>query len=107
MTSGTQPIDEKRDTLEAGRIIGIGSHFTIDLDETLCQNGSDFLFVQGVLETISDVNNRSFISIPKEKDQWKRFSAFMRTWRGYNVIYASTANVPLGAYFPESFDKSQ
>jgi hypothetical protein len=42
--------------LEAGWEVGVGSDFSIDFDETLCEDGSDFTLVQGILETIPDIN---------------------------------------------------
>jgi hypothetical protein len=44
-------------TLKSSGIIGVGSHFAVDFDEPLLQDGSDFTLVQSVLETISVVNN--------------------------------------------------
>ena len=68
--------------METGRIVGIGSYFAVDLDEALSEDGCNFTLIQGVLKTVSNMNNLLPNEIPEEKNQWKGFSALVRTWRG-------------------------
>ena len=42
--------------METGRVVGVGSDFAVDLDESLHKNGSDFAFVQCVLKAISAIS---------------------------------------------------
>lgn len=53
-TSAINHIDAGKDTLETGRVIGIGSYFTVDLDEALSEDSCNFTLIQGVLETVSN-----------------------------------------------------
>jgi hypothetical protein len=58
--------------LKSSGIIGVSSHFTVDLDESLLENGGDFTLIQSVLETV-----------PEEKDQRKGFTALVRSRGSY------------------------
>jgi len=60
MTSTSQNGERRRRTLETSWVVGVGSYFSVNFDETLCEDSSDFTFIQRILETI-----------PEEKNQWK------------------------------------
>ena len=45
------------DTLETSGVVGVGSDFAVDFDESLHENCSDFAFVQCILEAISSISN--------------------------------------------------
>ena len=60
MTSTSQNSDTRSRTLETSWVVGVGSYFSVDFDETLCEDGGDFTFIQRILETI-----------PEEKNQWE------------------------------------
>ena len=58
-------------THEAGRIVRVGTDFTVDLDEPLHDDFGHISVVQSVLETVSEENNEG-----------KRFPKFVRACAG-------------------------
>jgi len=94
--------------LEASGIIGVGSDLAVDFDESLHEDGGDFAFVQCVLKAISSIStqveNDNTVGRGSKGDIHVLYEAQER-------LYISNAshltNQPLGAYLPESLDRSQ